>query len=106
MVLSEYIKLRILCLYWKGCKVCTIKDVLLLEDETLVSKQSIRLFLKWYSERGTIGRMSGSGMTLKPSPTNLQIIELAMGNDDETTATQLQVTLGACNVHVSLSTIL
>jgi len=106
MVLSEYMKLRILGLYWKGYKISTIKDVLLLEDEIMVSKQSIRLFLKRYSERGTIGRKPGSGMTLKLSPAILQIIEQAMRDDDETTATQLQVKLAAYNVHVSLSTIL
>ena len=48
----------------------------------------------------------GSGMTLKLSPAILQMIEQAMQNDDETTATQLQVRLTACNVHDSLSTIL
>ena len=73
----------------------------------MVSKQSIRLFLKWYSERGTIGRKPGSGMTLKLPPAILQIIEQAMRNDDdETTATQLQVRLAAGNVHVLLSNIL
>ena len=72
----------------------------------MVSKQSIRLFLKRYSERGTIERKPGSGMTLKLSPAILQIIEQAMQSDDEITATQLQVRLAACNVHVSLSTIL
>ena len=65
MVLSEYTKLQILALHWKGYKISTIKDVLLLEDEIMVSKQSIRLFLKRYSERGTVGRKPGSGMTLK-----------------------------------------
>ena len=62
MVISEYIKLRILSLRWKGFKISEIKDILVLEDETIISKQSIRLFLKRYSERGYIG---GSGMTLK-----------------------------------------
>jgi len=72
----------------------------------MVSKQSICLFLKRYSEHGTIGRKPGSSTTLKLSSAILQIIEQAMQNDDEKTATQLQVRLAAYNVHVLLSTIL
>jgi len=79
---------------------------LVLEDETIISKQSIHLFLKRYSERGYIGRKLGSGMTLKLSPAILQLIEGCMREDDETTATQLQTCLAAFNVHVSLTTIL
>jgi len=106
MVLSDYIKLRILSLYWKGYTISAIKDVLVLEDQTIVSRQSIRLFLKHYSERGYIGRKPGSGMTLKLSPAILELIEYCMRQDDETTATQLQARLAGHNVHVSVTTIL
>ena len=83
MVLSEYVKLQILGLHWKGCKISTIKDI---GGGNYCSKQSIRLFLK---RLGTIGRKPGSGMTLKLSSAILQIIEDSMRNDDEITATQL-----------------
>lgn len=106
MVLSDYSKLRILSLHWQGYKISKIADILVLEDEIIVSKQSIRLFLKRFKERGTIARKSGSGLSIKLSPTILQIIESAMQNDDETTATQLQGVLASHNVYVSLSTIL
>ena len=106
MVLSDYIKLRILSLYWKGMKISAIKDILVLEDQTIVSRQSIPLFLKQYSEHGYIGRKPGSGMTLKLSPAILQLIEHYLQEDNETTATQLQARLAVFNVHVSLTTIL
>ena len=69
-------------------------------------KISFQFTFKRFRERGTIARKPGSGLGLKLSPTMLQIIEDAMQQDDETTATQLQVKLASHNVHVSLSTIL
>ena len=74
MVLSDYIKLRILSLHWQGFKISKIADILVLEDATLISKQSIQIFLKRFRERGTIARKPGSGLTLKLSPTILQVI--------------------------------
>ena len=68
MVLSDYIKLRILSLHWQGFKISKIVDILVLEDATVVSRQSIQLFLKRFTERGTIARKPGSGLTLKLSP--------------------------------------
>ena len=106
MVLSDYIKLRILSLHWQGFKISKIADILVLEDATVVTKPSIRLFLKRFTERGTIARKPGSGLTLKLSPTILQIIESTMQEDDETTATQLQAKLAAHGCYVSLTTIL
>ena len=105
MVLSDYTKLRILSMHWQGYKVSKIVDYLVLEDEIIVSKQSVRLLLKRFKERGTIARKAGSGLTLKLSPTILQMIESAMREDDETTATQLQAKLAAEGVYVSLTTI-
>ena len=106
MVLSDYVKLRILSLHWQGFKISKIVDILVLEDATVVSRQSIRLFLKRFTERGTIARKPGSGLTLKLSPMILQIIESTMQEDDETTATQLQAKLAARGCYVSLTTIL
>ena len=106
MVLSDYTKLRILSMHWQGYKVSKIVDYLVLEDEIIVSKQSVCLLLKRFKERGTIARKAGSGLTLKLSPTILQMIESAMREDDETTATQLQAKLAAEGVYVSLTTIL
>ena len=106
MLLSDYIKLRILSLHWQGFKVSKIGDILVLEDATVVSRQSIRIFLKRFKERGTIARKPGSGLTLKLSRTILKLIESAMREDDETTATQLQAKLAAHSWYVSLTTIL
>ena len=106
MVLSDYTKLRILCMHWQGYKVSKIVDYLVLEDEIIVSKQSVCLLLKRFKERGTIARKAGSALTLKLSPTILQIIESAMQEGDETAATQLQSKLAAEGVYVSLTTIL
>ena len=106
MVLSDYIKLRILSLHWQGFKVSKIGDILVLEDATVVSRQSIRIFFKRFKECSTIAIKPGSGLTLKLSPTILQLIESAMREDDETTATQLQTKLAAHGCYVSLTTIL
>ena len=100
MVLSDYIKLRILSLHWQGFKVSKIGDILVLEDATVISRQSIWIFLKRFKEHSTIARKPGSGLTLKLSPTILQLIESAMREDDETTATQLQAKLAAHGCYV------
>ena len=106
MVLSDYTKLRILSMHWRGYKISKIVDYIVLEDEIIVSRQSICLFLKCFKERGTIARKAGSGLTLKLSPAILQINESAMREDDETTATQLQARLATHGLYVSLATIL
>ena len=106
MVLSDYAKLRILSLHWKGYKISSIVEHLVLEDSIIVSKQSVRLFLKRYSDRGTIARKEGSGLPPKLSPAALEVIDTAMKEDDELTATQLQSKLAAKGIYVSLTTIL
>ena len=63
-------------------------------------------FLKWYKENGTIARKPGCGVVSRPSPAIQIIIEQAMEEDDETTATQLQAKLANYGVYVSLATIL
>lgn len=106
MVLSDYSKLRILSLHWRGYKVSTIVDHLVLEDGIRASRQGVRQFLKRYSNRGTIARKPGSGFPGKLSPSVQQIIELAMRHDDQTTATQLHIKLATYGLYVSLTTIL
>lgn len=105
MVFSEYTKLRILGLHWKGLKVSEIVECLVLEDEILVSKQGVRQFLKRYAKSGTITRKEGSGMPPKLSADIQKLIEDTMQSDDETTATQLQAILADRRVYVSLATI-
>ena len=105
MVFSDYAKQRILSLYWKGLKISAIVEYLVLEDGIRVSKQGTRLFLKRYSHYQTIARKPGSGLPPRLSPAVQQLIEAAMRQDDETTATQLQAILAHYQVYVSLATI-
>ena len=44
MVLSDYTKLRILSMYWKGYKISRAADYLVLEDETIVSRLQFDYF--------------------------------------------------------------
>ena len=106
MVLSVYAKMRILSLHQKGCRVSFIAECLVMEDGIVVSKQGIRQFLKRYKDCGTISRKPGSGCTIKMLPMIEQIIERAMQEDDETTATQLQAKLADNGIYISLATIL
>ena len=78
----------------------------MLEDGIKISKQGTRHFLKRYHKYKTIARKPGSGLPAKLSPAVQQIIEDAMREDDETTATQLQAKLASHEIHVSLATIL
>ena len=89
MVISDYGKLRILSLHQQGYKISEIVEFLALEDEISVSRHAVRIFIKRYKDRGTIARKEGSGSSFKLSPVVQQIIECAMQDDDETTATQL-----------------
>ena len=85
----DYAKLWILSLHQERYKISSVVKYLVLEDDIIVSKQSVWLFLKQYSERGTITRKEGSGLPRKLSPAALEVIDTAM-RDDELTATQLQ----------------
>ena len=105
MVLSDYGKLRILNLNWQGYRISKIVEFLALEDGISISRHSVCLFLKQYKDHGTKARKRGSGCPLKLSPAIQQIIESAMQEDDETTATQLQARLATHRIYVSLATI-
>ena len=106
MVISDYGKLRILSMYGQGYRISQIVEFLALEDGISISRHSIHIFLKRYKDRGTIARKEGSGCPFKLSPAIQQIIEQAMQEDDETTATQLQSRLANHHIYVSLATIL
>ena len=94
MVLSDYSKLRILSLHWRGYKVSTIVDHLVLEDGIRASMQGVRQFLKRYGNHGTITRKPGSGLPGKLTPSAKMMTRL----------------LHSCNstygLYVSLTTIL
>ena len=95
---SDYTKQRILSLHWKGLKISLIVEYLVLEDGIGVSKQGTRQFLKRYHHYKTIARKPGSGLPPRLSPAVQQLIEVAMREDDETTATQLQALLARYQV--------
>lgn len=103
MVYSGYTKQRILSLFWQGLKISAIVECLVLEDDIKTTKQGVPQFLKRYN---SIARQPGSGSPPKLSLTNQKIIEDAMQEDDETTATQLQAKLADYGVYVSLATII
>ena len=105
MVMSDYVKLRVLSLHRNGLKVTAIADHLVLEDGIKLSKVGIRRFLKRFADQGTIARKPGSGAPPKISQEIQLVIEATMREDDETTATQLQAKLADHGVYVSLSTI-
>lgn len=105
MVYSGYTKQRILSLFWRGCCISQIVEYLILEDTIWTTKQGVRQFLRRYQLTGSIARKPGSGLPPKLSPAVQRLIETAMQNDDETTATQLQAILASRQVYVSLATI-
>ncbi len=78
---------------------------MVLEDGIQCTKQVVRQFLKCYNLSKSIERKPGSGLPPKLSPQLQQVIEVAMRNNDETTATQLQAMLASMNIYVSLATI-
>ena len=100
MVYSDYVKLRMLRMHKKGYKVSKIVEYLILEDQVATSKQGVRHFLKRFHCYNTIAQKPGSGMPPKLPPSIQGLIERAMQEDDETTATQLQSILAAHNVYV------
>ena len=101
MVESNNEKLIILILNWPGYSISKIVEFLTLEYGISISRHSLCLFLKWYKDRETIPRKQGWGCPLKLSPAIQQIIESAMQEDDEVTATQHQARLATHKIFVS-----
>ena len=71
-----------------------------------VSRAGVWKFLKRHEETGQLQRQEGSGRPTVLSDEIKEIIEAAMQNNDETTATQLKAILQEQGHNVSLSTIL
>ena len=73
-----------------------IEKELRVEHSISVTSQAVNRSLRYYKIKKCIARKRGSGRPSKITETVLQLIEDAMNNDDETTATQLQSIL-RCN---------
>ena len=88
MVLSSYVKQRIVALRDEGHKAPTIA-IKLREEGTHVSRVGVHKFLRVYETTHTIQRRSGSGRPSKITPEIKALVEHQMNLDDETTASQL-----------------
>ena len=104
MVFSEYTKQRILFFYEQGLRSTAIQKELQKED-IRASVVGIWKFLQWYKKSGTIERQPGSGRTSIVTPRVEATMESQMEDDDETTASQLQMLLTAKGCSRSLSAI-
>ena len=89
----------------KGMNGVQIEKELQAEYSISVTSQAIDRFLRSYKIRKSIARKQGSGRPSKITDNVLQMIDDAMTNDDETTATQLQSILRCSGNNVSLATI-
>ena len=96
---SNYAKLRILSLYWSNYSVCAIMEYQILEDGIQTTRQVVHQLIKRYKQHNTIVLRPGSGSPPKLSPEVIQIIENAMQEDDETTATRIQTRLALSNMY-------
>ena len=105
MVLSTYEKQRILYYYGVGLHPSQIQSALRVEN-IHTCRQTVARFLKRFLHTGTICRKEGSGRPSKITDQVLVLVEQAMTEDDETTATQLHILLTSCTIRISLATIL
>ena len=105
MVLSSYVKQRIVALRDEGHKAPTIA-IKLREEGTHVSRVGVHKFLRVYETTHTIQRRSGSGRPSKITPEIKALVEHQMNLDDETTASQLYQLLIENRILISLKTIL
>ena len=88
MPYSEYLKRR--AIVHRDCRLTApaITDALA-EEGLQATRQGIAKFLKRYATTHSIARTPGSGRPTKISPAVLEIIEVQMRKDDETTTLQL-----------------
>ena len=105
MVLSVYLKQRIVQLYFQRRVSYGVLAQVLAAEGFRVSKKAVWATIKKYKEHGTISRLPGSGRPFKLTRAMLDIIEAQMELDDETTATQLVRILEERGYKVSKSTI-
>lgn len=92
-------------LHNKGMNGVQIEKELRVEHNISVTSQAVNRFLRYYKIKKCIARKQGSGRPSKITETVLQLIEDAMNNDDETTATQLQSILRCNGNNISLASI-
>ena len=105
MVLSTYEKQRIL--YYHRDKLLPSQILSALKVEgILTTRQTIARFIKRFIATGSMSRKEGSGRPSKITERVLELVERRMREDDETTAVQLHILLTACDISISLSTIL
>ena len=105
MVFDEYTKKRILLYNGQGYRPSRIA-ALLHEEGLSGSSRGVAKFLARYKKTGSISRLPGSGRCSLVSEAVKVIVEQQMQNDDETTASQLQVLLSSKGFTLCLSTIL
>ena len=104
MVLSTYEKQRIL--YYHRDRLLPSQILSALKVEGIVTtRQTIARFIKQFIATASIAKKQGSGRPSKITERVIELVEKRMREDDETTAVQLHVLLTACNISISLSTI-
>ena len=104
MVLSTYEKQRIL--YYHRDRLLPSQILSALKVEGIVTtRQTIARFIKRFIATASIARKQGSGRPSKITERVIELVEKRMREDDETTAVQLHVLLTACDISISLSTI-
>ena len=105
MVLSTYEKQRILFYNNEGLKPSQIVSALKVEG-ICTTRHTIARFIRRYEQTQTIARKEGSGRPSKITAQVKQLVDSAMREDDETTATQLHNLLTSNGISISLSTII
>ena len=106
MVLSLYLKQRILSHYCDGFTTSNKIKKLLEEEEVYISRATIWKFLHHYNVTECLGRKESSGRPSKITPEVKLVVERKMEQDDETTAHQLHKMLTDKGYTLSLATIL
>ena len=102
MVLSIYEKQRILFYHSNGLLPSQIVSALKVED-IHTTRQTVARFSRRFQ---TIARKEGSGRPSKITARVKQLVDCAMREDDETTATQLHKLLTLHGISISFSTII
>ena len=105
MVLSIYEKQRILFYSSNGLLPSQIVSALKVDD-IHTTRQTVARFLRRFQQTQTIARKEGSGRPSKITPVVRDIVDRAMKDDNETTATQLHKLLTSHGISISFSTII
>ena len=106
MVLSAYVKNRIILLREKGKKIVDIHQELLNVDQIKVSRQAIGRLIKKYGTTGSISDKPKPGRPSMLTIEHFNFIDAAMERDDELTSAGLQrQMLERFKIRFSLSTL-